>query len=251
MRCVRLLAGILAVAALSGCRGHGDARELLPDLDQAVPAAVELREEDGRRLLVFASAVDNVGAGPIEVHGSRAPGDGTMRLVQLVRRSDGSAREASVEGMLRYERAETHAHWHLLGFERYELRSPDGATVVTARKAGFCLGDRYDARRSVHLDGEPDEPRWTEECGRGDPGLRAVEEGISVGYGDDYAPYLEGQYVDVTGLPAGRYVLVHLANPGRALREASYGNNAASVALRLTASSVEILARCPDSAGCP
>jgi hypothetical protein len=248
---VRLLAVILALAALAGCGERGKSRELLPDLDQAVPAAVGLRREDGRRLLVFASAVDNVGAGPIEIHGSRSPGEGTMGLVQLVRRSNGSARETPVEGMLRYEQAETHAHWHLLGFERYELRTPDGATVVTARKAGFCLGDRYDSRRSVDLRGEPGEPRWTEECGRGDPDLRAVEEGISVGYGDDYAPYLEGQYVDVTGLPAGRYVLVHLANPGRELREASYENNAASVALRLAASSVEILARCPDSAACP
>lgn len=247
---MRLLAGILLVTAVAGC-GHGEARELLPDLDQDVPAAVGVREEDGRRLLVFASAVDNVGEGPMEVRGSRDSGAAAMTLEQLVRRTDGSASQEDVDGLLHYERAETHAHWHLHGFERYELRTRDGTTVLTARKQGFCLGDRYDAQGSVVLPGEPDTPRWTEECGRGRSDLRVVEEGISVGYGDDYAPYLEGQYLDVTGLPAGRYVLVHTTNPERELREASYDNNAASVALRLTAGGVEVLARCRGSAVCP
>ncbi len=251
---MRLLAGILVVTAVAGLAllaCGGESRELLPDLDQAVPAAVGIREEEGRRLLVFASAVDNVGAGPLEVRGTRGPSAGTMATVQLVRRADGSARETPLEGILRYERAETHAHWHLLGFERYELRTPGGETVLTARKAGFCLGDRYDSRRSARLRSEPLQAVWTEECGRGRPDLRDLEEGISVGYGDDYAPYLEGQFVDVTDLPAGTYVLVHLANPGNGLREASYENNAASVSLRLTESSVEVLSRCPDSAACP
>jgi hypothetical protein len=247
-------AAVFAVA-VAGFVARGDADELLPDLDQAVPSAVAVRQEGDRELLVFASAVDNVGAGPLVVRASRSgPDVATMTAQQVVRRTDGSEAREPVVSLLRYERAETHAHWHLEGFERYELRDAPGATVLVARKAGFCLGDRYDSRRSVDLPDEPAEPVWTHECGKGRADLLALEEGISVGYGDDYAPRLEGQFVDVTRLPPGRYVLVHLANPGPMLREADYANNGASVALVLRRpegrAEIEIVARCPDSATC-
>ena len=75
-------------------------------------------------------------------------------------------------------------------------------------------------------------------------------QGISPGFGDDYVPEKEGQSIDVTGLPPGRYVLVHRANPDRTLRERSYANNAASVLIRLRGTKVAVLARCPDSATC-
>ena len=63
-------------------------------------------------------------------------------------------------------------------------------------------------------------------------------------------PEREGQSIDVTGLPPGRYVLVHRANPDRSLRESSYANNAASVAIELHGRRVAVLARCPGSASC-
>ena len=50
---------------------------LLPDLDQAPPQAISIVERDRHRLLVFASAVDNVGPGELEVEARRA--DGAMR----------------------------------------------------------------------------------------------------------------------------------------------------------------------------
>ena len=87
-------------------------------------------------------------------------------------------------------RSETHRHWHFLDFERYELLAPDGKLLGRDRKTGFCLGDRYDAHASVELPGEPAEPVWTQECGRGQPARLLVREGISPGYGDDYVPRL-------------------------------------------------------------
>jgi hypothetical protein len=179
-----------------------------------------------------------------------------MDVRQLVRRSDGTVRVRLARAELRYVRSETHAHWHLLDFMRYELRrASDGTPVQPDEKTGFCLGDRYETDRHTRLENEPAQPVWTEECGRGQPGLLTVREGISPGYGDDYVPALEGQYVDVTQVPAGRYVLVHRANPERALEESDYANNAASVLVQLRRTtgeipSVRVLARCPDSAQC-
>ena len=43
----------------------------LPDLDQATPLGVSLTERHGRLLLVFGSAVDNVGQGALVVEGRR------------------------------------------------------------------------------------------------------------------------------------------------------------------------------------
>jgi hypothetical protein len=235
---------LLLAVLMAGC-GSGQDAAPLPDLDQAVPAAVTIHRQGDRVLLAFASAVDNVGRGPMVVDAEREPGAPTMAVRQVL-----GGDEVRVDAELRYVRAQTHAHWHLMGFERYELRDPGGRRVLTARKAGFCLGDRYDTNRHRRISGEPREPVWTEECGRHQPGLTKLEEGISPGFGDDYAPVLEGQYVDVTGL-TGDFVLVHLANPDRTLREASYANNAASVAIRLDGrGGLRILARCPGSAEC-
>jgi hypothetical protein len=75
-----------------------------------------------------------------------------------------------------------------------------------------------------------------------------------VGYGDDYDPTLEGQYVDVTGLAAGRYLLVHRVNETQALHESRYDNNASSLEIRLRwrngRPSVEQLRRCAGRDGC-
>jgi hypothetical protein len=245
----------LAAAGVLLLRSDGP-EELLPDLDQAVPSQLAIVQEGDAYRLAFASAVDNVGRGPLVVEGERPDRETpAMTVSQLVRRTDGTERRRPVQAEIRYVRSETHAHWHLLGFEVYELLSaPAAEPVRPGEKTGFCLGDRYETRGEAEIEGKPARPVWTEECGREQPGLLEVREGISPGYGDDYAPALEGQFVDVTNLPAGRYLLVHRTNPDRVLEESDYGNNAASVLIQLRRSgeipSVRVLARCPDAATC-
>ena len=245
----------LAAAGLFLLRDDGP-EELAPDLDQAAPSKLKIVEEGDTYLLVFASAVDNVGAGPLVIEGER-PGRTTpaMTVGQLLRRSDGSTREREVPGEIRYVTSETHEHWHLLGFEMYELRrARNGKLVEPDAKTGFCLGDRYETAEGDDLEGEPERPVWTEECGRGQSGLLQLSEGISPGYGDDYDPELEGQFFNVTNVPAGRYLLVHRANPERVLEESDYENNAASVLIQLRRDgaipSVRVLERCPDADRC-
>ena len=230
--------------------------ELLPDLDQAVPAELEIVEEGDSYRLVFASAVDNVGRGPLLIDGER-PGRETraMKVRQLVRRTDGGARMRGLPGEIRYAQTETHEHWRLLGFEVYELRAAgEGTLVRPSEKTGFCLGDRYETEKGERVEGKPERAVWTDECGRDQPGLLTLRQGISPGYGDDYDPGLEDQFVDVTNVPPGRYLLVHRTNPERSIEEASYENNAASVLIQLRRSgaipTVRVLARCPDADTC-
>ena len=45
-----------------------------------------------------------------------------------------------------------------------------------------------------------------------------------MGYGDDYTPQLEGQYIDITGVAAGDYTLVHKLNVDGSLLEKTASN---------------------------
>jgi hypothetical protein len=208
----------------------------LPDLDQASPFGVSVVQHGGRSLLVFGSAVDNVGRGPLVVEGRRV-GD-RMRTWQIV-----GGRRIALPVQLRFVRSETHRHWHFPQFERYELRGPGGSLVGRDHKSGFCLRDAYETRPLGLA------PVWTTECARRRPDAATVRQGISPGFGDDYVPLKEGQSIDVSGLH-GRFVLVHRVNPGHVLRERSYANNAASVLVDLRGGRATILRRCPFSAAC-
>ena len=231
-----LSAAALTLAARPPLAAAGSER--LPDLDQAAPSELVITRAGTRArrvyLLGFQSAVGNVGDGPLVLNGHRpGPETGTMDADQLVER-DGAPQEVIPgAGRLRYVVSPDHRHWHLLGFDRYELRRAGRrVAAVRDRKTGFCLGDRYPLR-GRRLPSAPPSPVYTGRCGLEEPELLGIQEGISVGYGDNYQANLEGQYLPLTGLRSGRYVLVHRVNAERGLRELDYTNNAASLLLEL------------------
>jgi hypothetical protein len=255
-----IIALTLAVAAVASSAGGQDERspasQRLPDLDQELPSKLEVTRGGARggHRLAFASAVRNVGAGPLIVSGRRRAATPTMTVDQLIEQEDAAVAVVERVGRMRYVRSPDHEHWHLLGFERYQLRRAGARTgLVSDRKTGFCLGDRYRVK-DARLPAQPPEPVYTHRCALGRTARLSLVEGISVGYGDDYKPSLEGQSLRLTGLEDGRYLLVHRVNVGRPLRESSYANNASSLLLRLRwragRPSVRVLNSCPDTAHC-
>jgi serine protease len=157
-------------------------------------------------------------------------------------------------GRLQFVTSPDHRHWHYLQFDRYQLRRAGSArTLVRDHKTGFCLGDRYRVSDLALTNAVPQKVYRTN-CGLNDTTLLQLEEGISVGYGDDYKPFLEGQDLELTGLKRGRFVLVHRVNADQRLRELSYRNNAASVLLDLRwhggLPTLRILRSCPNTARC-
>ena len=246
-----LAAAALAAALLPAARA-GEPRDLLPDLVQRAPYKLGLERAGERWRLVFASAVENHGEGPLLVEGSRRNrATPEMRADQVVLRSDGSTRVVQGVGALRFVVSSDHRHWHVLGFDRFELRRAHNFKLLLRdRKTGFCLGDRYAAGPAQDVVPEFLRTR----CGLDRPGLLRVREGITPGFGDDYKPRLEGQYLDVTGLAPGRYVLTHRANSDGKILESDYGNNAASLLLRLDWEGGEprlrVLNTCPGAERC-
>jgi hypothetical protein len=260
----RLLPLAAALVLSAAAPAPAAPRDLLPDLDQKLPNNLQVAADQSGAIprfhLGFESAVDNRGAGPLVISGHRDSQDQPEMIAdQTVQRSDGSSRTIAGVGRLRYVYSEDHDHWHYLGFDHYELRrASDYKLVAPDQKTGFCLGDRYDTNATTQLPGEPAQPYYTGYCGRTHTELLSLVEGISVGYGDVYFANLEGQFVDLTGVPAGEYYLVHRVNADRMLAESDYSNDAASILIGLSwpggttaAPSVRVLKGCPARDACP
>jgi hypothetical protein len=258
---VRLAPTALAIAAMvpaaiaaSGSQAQG--ARLLPDLDQEPPTGLIITSSGHAWNLGFRSAARNVGDGPVIITGHRPSHmQKTMTADQTIELTSGPSEVVKGTGHLRYVKSPDHQHWHLLHFERYELRRVGARRpAVRDRKTGFCLGDRYAVPNPPVLPARAPEKVYASACGLERPGLLGVKEGISVGWGDDYAANLEGQYLPISHLRRGRYLLIHRVNTDHRLLESSYANNAASALLRLRWRSgvprITILAVCPDSARC-
>jgi hypothetical protein len=202
-----------------------------PDLVQRPPSGLVVSSVRGRWQLGFTSLVDNRGPGILWIHGSRPAGSPLMDVIQAVQLAGGAIRYVGGAGFLHFTNAPPHHHWHLVGYDRYTLRRvSDWSVVVRDHKSGFCLADHYGIARGIGHG----PPRFLSSCAQYNPLARSVEEGTSVGYTDRYPAYFHGQSLDLTGVPAGRYWLVHQVNSTLALRELRYDNDTASLRVRIT-----------------
>jgi Lysyl oxidase len=174
--------------------------------------------------LAFASTVDNAAsAGPLIIQGHRFSTADPMMADQIIELSDGSQMTRPNMGQLIYEEypdSLSHRHWHYKAFVRYQLRATSAGLPIVRpdNKAGFCLSDPMYA---------PDF------CGSLKPEALTVAEGLGPDTTDYYNPNLEGQYIDITGVPPGDYWLLHWVNSGKEICESDYANNAAAVKIAL------------------
>lgn len=121
-----------------------------------------------RRLMVFDVVIVNAGGGDLVVGDRSEPGNFYAPIFYL---------------------DECHGHYHMQGFSEYLVRNGDGDVVGTGHKQGFCFED------SFKFSGNPS------------GGYNCNYQGITQGWGDWYYKQLPGQWVDVTDLPAGDYML--------------------------------------------
>ena len=166
-----------------------------------------------------------------------------MRMDQVVVGSGGRTRDIVGVGHGYY--SVPHAHWHFVPFEQYELRRLDGSLVARDHKVGFCIG--------THLTTAAVLRRL---CAHGKPKALYVRENLQPHHGDTYGPEREGQYIDIDGVPAGIYDVVHRVNIERRIRESDYANDVASLRVRLRwlgsprEPLVTSIRACPSTARC-
>jgi hypothetical protein len=269
---VAFVAAVSLLALAPALARADDPTPLLPDLVQEVPSGVLTQENPdlpGDFQIGFNSIVGNVGAGPMKIHGVGPTGGMVdMDAFQVVKMSDGSEETLPGSiGKVHYEDVQdNHDHWHFQPFDDYELRSLDGAHVYSDQKEGFCLinsltvpfsGVRGDLNEFPF--GQMGQPGYF--CNFGHPESESITEGISVGWADEYTPFRGGQDVDVTGVPAGRYYLVHTVNGGtHPIHELDddFTNNSATAVVDLSwpkgtnaQPAVKTLATCLAAETCP
>ena len=228
---------ILCAATVFLASRVASAQDVLPNLEPFSASDVQLA--DGGNTLRFSTTSWNRGAGAMELVGGEIIQDGTpgspgSRIVyQRIYAADGTSRLVYV-GTFEYHGG-NHNHFHLENYARYTLQpvNASGGSQRTGEKVSFCLLD--DTRINTRLPNAPKKPVY-ETC-------NPYVQGISVGWGDTYGYYLDGQSLDFTGNPSGDYLLTIEVNPLQNLYEANRTDNIACALLRidLSTQSVQVL----------
>ncbi len=143
-----------------------------------------------RRLLRFDTAAANVGTGDLSI------GDPMASAC--------------------FQYSDCHMHYHFKGVGQYTLYQANGTTVAAVgHKQGFCMEDveQYQAQPGPM-------PATPYTC---------TNQGLHVGWEDVYPNDIDCQWIDITGVPSGQYVLSVIVNNDHYLPESNYENNEARV----------------------
>ena len=106
-----------------------------------------------------------------------------------------------------------HGHYHFNNFAEYRLLDTNGAPVAMGNKVGFCLLDfqAWDANAA---------PGYVYDC---------EYQGMQRGWSDIYLSSLPCQWIDISGLPGGTYILELEVDPENRIAESDENNNVARV----------------------
>lgn len=116
-----------------------------------------------------------------------------------------------------------HHHFHYSGYAAYSLSDVLGMEVGTGHKQAFCLRDSTQVLLGPMISTEPTFGDCDSEG--------ATPQGISQGWGDSYTQNLDCQWIDVTDVNPGDYVLNLNINPDRQFPETSFDNNLKQIAV--------------------
>ena len=244
---------VVALAAIALGPGAGRASAaptpdaLLPDLAVLAPSDFSIKfTASGKKRLHFTTRVVNIGVGPFQLKGMDLVDDfahqsDTLSVRQQVREPDGSLSGRDSAATMVWS-GDGHNHWHVTGLQDIRLQSLDDEVLGRVHKIGFCFLDSfpYGSNQASRYNSAHQVCQT-----RGDG---AVQMGVSAEWGDTYPSTIAFQWINITGLPNGKYRLRVLVDPagsttGGEFLESNEGNNAGWTKIRITGNSVTLLKR--------
>ncbi len=214
----------------------GASPDRLPDLSMSMPTDLRIQTTSaGTRRLRFTGVIVNIGSGPLETRASRRTTSTPIMLVsQRIYNAAGGTRVHDTSAIARYA-GDGHDHWHVQAVAGYALFAPTGKGPALRRdaKVGFCFFDTNPYRLS--LPGAPPSRQY-QQSGCGTRSSLFVKNGISVGWSDRYPWDFAWQWIDITNLPAGEYLLKVSADPNGNFEEEREKNNCNWTRIRFNAS---------------
>lgn len=251
VRSIRRFVATLTIATtvVGAGSANASANPLLPDLGmkQLTKVALDTTTLPGHRLLRYSAVLVNVGAGPLELIGTR-PDTSTPEMAVDQRIYDGQGGYADVPvNTTMYFAGDGHNHWHTKDIESGTLsRLSNGHTVGTLAKHGFCFSDNV--QYELTLPGAPQTQQYTASgCDPGQPNALTADMGLSVGWGDSYTYTTNLQWIDITSLPNGKYRLTAGADPGDVVEESNFANNTVSAIVKITRAGVTLISATPGA----
>lgn len=208
---------------------------LLPDLHIESPAYAYIGTSfDTVRKLRFPGTFSNIGDGPLELTATHNK-NGTLDATQVIYKKDGDKIENLAGTFILHP---THNHWHFENFVTFSLLSLEndgslGDEISSTGKITYCIHD-YEPLSEDFL-GKPESvvyPWCTSSLS---------VQGISVGWADTYEADVDGQELDITGVPDGTYILKTLVDPENLLIEKDETNNSNMIRLEIERNNVRIL----------
>jgi len=142
---------------------------------------------------------------------------GTRTLLRfdgdIVNVGSGDLQIGSPENNPLFQWSECHQHYHLENIMTFELLDPTGAPAVgdlgrvVGRKQGFCI------QGIEQVAGDSPDP------------YNCQNQGLATGWEDIYGASLNCQWLDVTGVPEGDYLLRITVNASRTFPESDFDND--------------------------
>jgi hypothetical protein len=235
VRRLALGVSLAALAATSGAfAGTVAADDRLPNMRADRPTEVHIVNVNGHRLLKFTAVMVNVGAGPMEVLGRRSSSIDPWTVSQVIGDDAGGSRRVVTGAHLVYA-GDGHDHWHVRKMMAYHLFSDDATRGDS--KVGFCFFDTN--LRYPNLPRSPS-VRYYRESWCGTRTATTSRTGISVGWADKYSWKIALQWIDITGLPGGEYVVRAIVDPYDWFLETDDADNCAYRRLRFGSSGTSV-----------
>jgi hypothetical protein len=193
------------------------------------------------RCLRWDKVLENHGHGPYELRSYQSDADGSVH--QTVYDSDGGYTERRVP---QASYVAYHGRVRFSGFDDTALYSIDshgrpGRIVARMDNNGSCKGDTQNANFARSSDGPLhyatpgtcDTYDWSDSRSQVHPDDTYVRLGISSGWLDTAPWYLPDQYINVTNVPDGRYLMIETINAAGNVFEAPSRNNTSVACVEL------------------